>query len=146
MDTNNGIYEFQNKSPHAFFDQKVLVNIMNFERVQDCIFTMKMFENLKMNQPESQLDYSILLDSEAVGIENELDDLEATRIHHRVTLRGHDGEPDKIKRQTEKELGYGPYDAVAYDLPVSSTRSGKPRCVRMWKPEAVTILDKNPLK
>ena len=105
MDTTNHIYDFQSKSPRSFFDQEVLVNIMNFERVQDCILKMKMFDNLKMNQPESQLDYSILLDSETVGIENELDNLEASGIHHLVTLRGNNGEPDKIKRQTEKELG-----------------------------------------
>jgi len=115
---------------------------MNFARVQDCIFSMQVLDKLRKNHTDNQLAYCILLDSETAGIENRLDDFEAPGIQHRVTLRGHDSEPDKVKRQTEKELGYGPYDAVAFDLPVPSN-SGVQRCVRMWKPEAVTNLDKN---
>ena len=101
-----------------------------------------MFDKLKVNESGNQLDYCILLDSETDGIQNRLDDHKVPGTRHNVTLKWHDNEPDKIKRQTEKELGYGPYDAVAYDLPVSST-GGNQRCVRLWKPETVSYLDTN---
>mgnify|MGYP006117333455 CR=1 FL=1 len=90
------------------------------------------------------MDYSIFLGSKTD--ENSFDGVEASGVRHRVTLRSHGGEPDKIKRQTEKELGYGPYDAVAYDLPVPASNGGDKRYIRMWKPEPATNLDIDPLK
>lgn len=121
----------------SFFDKKVFVNIMNFARVEDCMLSMSTSGNLLQSKIENQLDYSILLDSETVGIENRLQGFEVAGIRHRVTLRGHGSEHEESKGESDATLGYDPYDAIAYDLPVPSTENGQQRCVRMWKPEAV---------